>query len=320
VEEAEKVSQASWEVLIPTIRKVSSEIWISFNCKYPTDPTYTRFVQHQMPDSYVRKVSWRDNPWFPDVLEKERLHLLSIDPAAYAHIWEGEFDTRYFGGVYAKWVSEAQSKGRIIPFEPDPNTPVNTAWDLGYSDSTAIWWWQMVNGEVRVLDFYENSNEDIAHYCQVVLGKSYKNGLHFVPHDAANKLLQAGGRSAVEQMAAYLGGISKMRVVAATSQQNGIEAARLTLQSTWFNIDKCTKGIDALMNYQFLYDEDRKTYKNTPNHDWSSHAADAFEVIGQVWKTPDVTKPPPPPKFLEQATANDVFWGEANQTPYGGLY
>ncbi len=96
-EEAENISANSWEVLIPTIRKEGSEIWISFNTNQPTDETYKRFIFSPPSDSIVKKVSYKDNPFFPDVLEYERQELLKRDPKAYEHIWEGEFDTRFSG-------------------------------------------------------------------------------------------------------------------------------------------------------------------------------------------------------------------------------
>src|SRR6185369_15022252 len=127
VEEAEKVSEASWELLIPTIRKEHSEIWISFNTKQPNDATYKRFVFDAPGNSIVKKVSYKDNPFFPDVLEYERLELQRKDPKAYAHVWEGEFDTRYSGAVYAKWIADLKDKGHIRPdVLHDPAYPVYT--------------------------------------------------------------------------------------------------------------------------------------------------------------------------------------------------
>lgn len=302
VEEAEKVSSESWEVLIPTIRKEGSEIWISFNPKNPTDATWERFVANKHEDSIVKKVSWRDNPFFPEVLDKERRHMERIDPEAYAHIWEGEFDTRYFGGVYAKQIADAQLAGRIHNLPYDSALPVHTAWDLGYDDSTAIWFWQIAHNEVRLIDYYEASGEDIEHYCRLIKSKPYKYGNHYAPHDAANKLLAAGGRSIVQQAHGF--GVT-MQVVAATSQQNSIEAARKTLQVSWFDAEKCKEGIKALQQYQFEYDEDKKTFRSKPRHDWASHGSDAYEIIGQVWQ--EIKRPrPPAPINTRQPTFDEL--------------
>lgn len=314
VEEAQNVSDNSWELLIPTIRKTGSEIWLSFNPKNPTDPTWQRFVLQADEDVLVKKVSWQDNPFFGEVMDKERLKLLKNDPEAYKHIWEGEFDTRFFGGVYSKWVASITENGRLLPSLYDPELLVHSAWDLGYDDSTAIFFWQLLGKEVRLIDYYENNGQDIEHYCDIVKGKGFKTyGSHFVPHDAANKLLAAGGRSIVQQ--AYAFGI-KMRVVAATSQQNGIEAARKVLENTWIDADKCKDGMHALLQYQFEYDEERKIFKSTPLHDWSSHASDAFEIIGQVMREKIKPEDQPKPKFFQDLKAKDVFFPEKQPDKY----
>lgn len=313
VEEAQAVSDNSWETLIPTIRKEGSEIWICFNPKNPTDPTWLRFVQRKRDNAIVKKVGWQDNPFFPKVLDEERRDCKLNEPEAYEHIWEGHFDTRFSGSVYAKWMLDAFETGRIKNEIYDPELPVNTAWDLGYDDSTSIVFWQKAGTEVRVIDCYEASQQDIAHYCEVVKGRNYNYGSHYVPHDAANKLLAAGGRSIVQQ--AHELGV-KMRVVAASSQQNQIEALRKVLKDTWWEQDKCADLIHAMNSYHFEYDEDRKVFKSAPCHDWSSHYCDAMEIIGQVLKAPLPEEKKPDPRFLEQMTANELFFPSSSGNSY----
>lgn len=336
VEEAEKVSRNSWEVLIPTIRKEKSKIIVTFNTKNITDATYERFILQEREDIFVKKVSWRDNPFFPEVLNKERLDMQRRDPEAYAHIWEGEPDTRYSGGVYAIQMARAVEQGRVRKNVYDPSLPVNTAWDLGRKDSTSIWWWQKVGTEIRLIDYYENSMKDnIEFYLEQVYGRSilirevnpvngmvtkwalgdpienakhrisYNYGKHYAPHDAANKLLAAGGRSIVQQ--AHVLGV-KFFVVKATTQQNGIAAARKTIEQSWFDEEKCAYGIRCLNSYHFPYDEDKQRFGDSPVHDWSSDCADAYEIIGQVWRNEIKEKEPEKPRFLAEATANELFW------------
>lgn len=310
VEEAQAVSDNSWEVLIPTIRKEGSEIWICFNPKNPTDPTWRRFVEKQRAGSIVKKVGWRDNPFFPSVLEMERQECLKNEPDSYEHIWEGAFDTRFSGAVYAKWVQAAFDEGRVFSSVYDAALPVYTAWDLGYDDATAIVFYQRAGKECRIIDAYEASGEDIEHYCRVVSSKPYRYADHFVPHDAANKLLAAGGRSIVQQMHAL--GV-QTRVVAATSQQNQIEALRKVLVNCYWDKDKCSDLIHAAMAYHFEYDEDRKTFKSKPNHDWSSHYCDALEIIGQVWQEEKMAQNRNIlPKPLQEMTFNEII-SENNQ-------
>lgn len=281
VEEAENVSRSSWEVLIPTIRQPNSEIWISFNTKHPTDATYQRFVFDPPPDAIVRKVSYQDNPYFPAVLDRERMDMQRRDPEAYRHIWEGEFDTRYSGAVYAKLMASLQEKGRISPkVQHDPAYPVYTCWDLGYDDATAIWFYQLAPKEILFIDYYENNLEGIGHYCDHLKLKPYQYHTHYVPHDAAHKLQAAGGRSIIEQANAL--GV-KMVMIPATSQQNGIEAVRKVLPSCFFNTDTCSDGIEAMMSYHFEYSEDLGRFKSQPVHDWSSHACKAMELACRAW-------------------------------------
>jgi phage terminase large subunit len=107
VEEAEKVSKRSWEVLIPTIRKDGSEIWVTFNPDEETDPTYQRFVVNPPPDAEVVEINWRDNPWFPEVLRKEKDYLFKVDPEAAEHVWEGKCNTRSDAQIFAgKYIIE----------------------------------------------------------------------------------------------------------------------------------------------------------------------------------------------------------------------
>lgn len=112
VEEAQGVSESSWKLLIPTVRAPGSEIWITFNPENETDPTYQRFVVSQPPNSIVREVNWRDNPWFPPELEAERLHMQATDPDSYDWIWEGKCrrisDAQVLRG---KWFIEAFMPG-----------------------------------------------------------------------------------------------------------------------------------------------------------------------------------------------------------------
>lgn len=307
VEEAEKVSSSSWELLVPTIRKEGSEIWVSFNAKAADDPTYVQMVLWAGEDSIVKKVSWRDNPFFPEVLEKERLKKLAEDPEAYRHIWEGEFDTRFFGGVYTQWVERAREECRFVDNLYDAELPVHTGWDLGYDDATAIWWFQVAGDEVRYIDYYENSGEDIEHYCREVLGRRYRYGLHYVPHDGNNKLLAAGGRSIVQQAYGY--GV-KMQVVPASSQQNQIEAGRATLKTAWFDKAKAAAGIEHLLKYQYEWDDENGRFKTKPKHDGHSHCADAFEITAMRWKRAREAVIPSKPRFrfLQDATFNEIMW------------
>ena len=215
---------------------------------------------------------------------------MEYDPEAYAHIWEGEFDTRHSGAVYAKWVQKLYdgTPPRISDdVKWDPLFPVYTVWDLGYDDSTSIWFYQLGFGEIFIIDAYENNGEGIGHYCEYVKSKEYQYADHYVPHDAANKLMAAGGRSIIEQAWRDYG--VRMVVVPATSQMNSIEALRMTLPRCWFNKENCSEGLDALMQYSLQYDDKMETFKSIPIHNWASHYCDALELMARMWQTKTMT-------------------------------
>jgi hypothetical protein len=160
-----------------------------------------------------------------------------------------------------------QQAGRIKSGLYDSTLPVHTAWDLGYSDKVAIWFWQRVGMEARLIDFYQASFENMEHYIQVLTDRAYKYGDHYVPHDAANKTLAAGGKSVIEIL--HKAGV-KTRLVAATSQINQIEALRWVMRNMWID-SKCDVGITCLREYRYRWIEDKQAYSDVPRHDENSH-------------------------------------------------
>lgn len=278
VEEAEKVSNQSWEVLIPTIRDPESEIIISFNPKNITDPTYQRFVVNATDDMLVKKISWRDNPYFPEVLRKEAEKLREQDIDAYNHIWEGEPDLRRNGAVYAKQILSAREDSRITAVPYDPGCQVFTAWDLGFGDATSIWWLQFVGRELRWLEYYENCGEQLDHYVQIVKSKPYNYFNHYLPHDGGH------GNIRGESVSLQLNQMGLSNVVLEREQDitAGIELLRQTIAYSVFDANKCSQGIHALESYSYKWNEERMTFSKTPLHDWSSNAADAARYAARA--------------------------------------
>lgn len=294
VEEAENVTARSWEVLRPTIRKEGSEIWVSFNTKNVTDATYAMFVTRKPDNALVKKVSWRDNPFFPEVLDIERVDMMMRDKEAYDHIWEGQPDTRFSGAVYAKQMAQLHARGHLTPqVKHDSAYPVYTLWDLGYGDAVVVWFYQIAPGEILLFDYYEDNAEGVQFYCDMLKGvtarsdlgeplgekshrQHYTYGNHYVPQDATKKLMEAGGKSVVEQ-AREQGVI--MTVIPETTHVNRNTALRALLPKLWFNSETCSDGIDALMAYHFEYNEDMQRFSKDPVHDWSSHASTSLELL-----------------------------------------
>jgi hypothetical protein len=210
----------------------------------------------------------------------------------YLQEYECSFEAAILGAFYGKEMREAQDQGRITNVPYDPNLPTYTAWDLGYRDDTAIWFYQVARGELRVIDFYAVSGEDIHTIADVVRNKPYRYAKHYLPHDARAKSLQTG-KSIIEQLAAQLD-IAKLAVVPDIGVQSGIQAVRMMLPRVWFDATKCSDGIEALRQYQREYDEDKKAYRQSPRHDWTSHPSDAFRMVAVSWS--EVADKPPAPE------------------------
>lgn len=306
VEEAENASDRSWETLIPTIRKDKSEIWVTFNPRNLNDPTYQRFVVNPPPDCIVKKVSYRDNPFFPDVLRKEMQTLRDRDHDAYLHIWEGELDTRRSGVVYARQIDQARSENRITLVPYDPAYEVFTAWDLGWGDSTAIWFLQFVGRELRWIDCYENQGELISHYAQIVKGKPYnymKQG-HFLPHDGAHGNLR--GASVYNQLLNL--GLSCQVLPRESNVTAGIDVTRQVLAYSVFDQKKCADGLKALENYHYKWDEDRQRFRDNPEHDWTSNYADAARYAAAAAQTIKGSLLPKPKPLPSKRASSNTGW------------
>lgn len=271
-----------------------------------------KIAQENPEDWYLQILKASESGILPDHELTMQKRLMSENE--YDQEYECSFDAAITGAVYGKQLAEMQSSGRIAPNLFDPTLPVHTAWDLGYSDKVAIWFWQRVGMESRLIDFYQASFEDIPHYVQVLKERGYRYGEHYVPHDAANKTLAAGGKSVIEQL--HKAGI-KTRLVAATSQMNQIEALRWVMRTMWID-SKCDVGISCLREYRYKWVEDRQAYSDEPRHDENSHAADACEIIGQVLRKEVQQNPAPKPKFLEDITINELFEAESASNSTNG--
>ena len=222
----------------------------------------------------------------------------------YLQEYECSFEAAILGAFYGKEMREAEQQGRICQVPYDPNLPVYSSWDLGYRDDTAIWFYQIGRGEIRVIDFYAVSGADIYDIATTVMAKPYRYARHYLPHDARAKSLQTG-KSIIEQLAVHLD-VAKLAVVPDIGVQSGIQAVRMTLPRIWFDAEKCRDGIEALRQYQREYDEDKKAYRQSPRHDWTSHPADAFRMLAVSWQETADKTPAIEPKPLMVGPQNTV--------------
>jgi len=293
VEEAQTVSKNSWEVLIPTIRREGSEIWVSFNPDLETDETYKRFVINTPPNSEVVKINWSDNPWFPEVLRQEMEHLRAKDPDSYEHVYEGMCKQTVEGAIYRQELLAADKEGRITRVPYDASKPVQTFWDLGFGDNTSIWMAQSIGFEFRLIDFLSASQQPLGFYVKTLQNNPYVYGTDYLPHDARAHEL-GSGRSIEEQLRA-LG--RKVAIVPKLSVADGIAAARSVFGKCWFDGENCADGLQALRHYRYESDERLGTLKKEPLHDWASHPADAFRYFGVAIRE---QRPPEKPREITE--------------------
>ena len=246
----------------------------------------------------------KDNRWFAKTLRASQTGLLpqseledaqaSMSPDQYEQEFECSFEAAIMGAYYGKEMRVLTDAKRITTVEADPLFPVNTAWDLGYSDDTALWFYQVIYGEIRILDYHSSNGHQVSYYTDLLESKRQENkwkyGKHYLPHDARAKTLASGGKSIIEQIASKIP-IESLKIVPSLSLQDGIQATRLALMRSWFDADRCHDGIECLRQYQREYDEDKKVFRDKPKHDWTSHGADAFRMLAIAWKEEDKTTP-----------------------------
>jgi len=282
VEEAQSVSKRSYDVLIPTIRKEKSEIWISFNPELETDETYQRWVANPPDNAKVVKIGWQDNPWFPEVLRDEKDALKNRDPQAYQTVWEGMCRLTVDGAVFAREMQMAEINNQITNVPYDPIKPVYTIWDLGWADSTAIWFVQFIGVEIRVLRYMEDSQKTISYYLAEIQKFGYVYDTHYLPHDAASKNLGTG--RSIEEIVRATG--MNVRVLDRVPIADSINAARTIFPRCYFDRQNTTDGLQCLRHYRYEVDPDTKQFSRTPLHDQYSHGADAFRMLGLMVQEP----------------------------------
>lgn len=240
----------------------------------------------------------RQSPdWFYQELKASETGIIAADeladarrqmtPEQYAQEFECQFDVPALGSIYANELSAAKAEKRITRVPYDGSALVHTAWDLGIGDATAIWFYQNVQSEIHLIDYYEASGKPITHYLGVLAAKPYVYGKHYVPHDAAGRELGTG-RSIAEMMQAQ--SVSPT-VLKRESADIGINAARVLFSRCWFDADACAEGLDALMNYRRDFNDKLGEFKSSPVHDWASHGADAFRYLAMSAASVKQAKP-----------------------------
>lgn len=294
-EEAQNATRHSLNLLRPTIRVSGSEIWFSWNPRRKSDPVDHMFRGPDQPTgALVVRANWRDNPWWTKELEQERLDTLRMEPEQYDHIWEGGYATILEGAYYAKSIVEARAQGRIGRVAADPLMTIRLFCDIGgtgaKADAFAMWAVQFIGREVRVLDYYEAVGQPLATHLIYCREKGYTpdRAQFWLPHDGEthDKVYSVSYESALKSAGYKVTVIPNQGRGAAKAR---IEAGRRLFPSIWFHEEGCSAGIDALGWYHEKKDEQRNVGLG-PDHDWSSHGADAFGLMCIAYQPPTTTK------------------------------
>jgi phage terminase large subunit len=287
VDEAEPVSESAWIKTIPTVREHGSEIWVTWNPERKNSATHKRFREDPPEGAKITEINYSDNPWFPDVLEAERKNDLNKRPDQYAHIWEGDFVTVVEGAYYARSLVEARKEKRIGAVAKDPVMQLRAFWDIGVRDATAIWIGQFVGKEIRVLDYYEAIGQPLAAHLTWLRSNGYDSALCVLPHDGAqaDQITATRFEDHIRSAGFDVRTIPNQGKGAALKR---VESGRRLFPAIWFNEKTTQPGLDALGWYHEKRDDERNIGLG-PDHDWSSHAADAFGLMSVAYEEPKTT-------------------------------
>lgn len=281
VEEARPVSERSWKILLPTIRKEGSEVWVSFNPELDDDPVFKRFVTNKLPGCITVKTSYQDAIEFgvgSDKIEELRLHdQATMKPAEYANVWEGKCLPAVIGAIYADEIADAQEAGRICPVPYDPALKVHVIWDLGWNDSMFLILVQKHLSSLRVIEVIEDDHKTYDWYSGELRNKRLNWGNMWLPHDGFHSTPETGRTP--KQILQDLGWTCKP--IPNQSIEQGIKAARQVFKQVYFDKEKADRLVQCLKRYR------RSVPKSTdepaaPIHDEYSHGADDFRYLALV--------------------------------------
>lgn len=295
VEEAESVTEEAWVKLEPTLREEDSELWITWNPERKESATNKRYhtkLAKPDPRTKIVEMNWRDNPWFPKILERKRLKAANDDPHNYDHIWEGAFKKAHEGAYYGPALIKAKLDGRIGVVCEDETAIIRLYADIGgtgaKADNFVLWVAQQRGMEVRFINHYEVQGQPFSAHLNWMRSQGYSPDRTkvYLPHDGdqQDKVIDTSYRKAFED-AGYNVEVVPNQGKGAAMQR--IDKTRTVFNRFRFDEEKCEAGLDALGWYHEKKDEQRGVGLG-PNHDWSSHSADAFGIAGVVYEEPTV--------------------------------
>lgn len=301
-EEAQAISKRSWDILTPTIRKEGSEIWFTYNPDLETDETHQRFVINPPDDCMVVHMNYNDNPWFNEVLEKERLDCQKNRPDDYDNIWLGKCRPAVEGAIYYKNIQEMENQGRICNVPYDPMLRVHVIFDLGWNDSMSVGLVQRQTSEIRIIKYIEDDHRTIADYSAELKNLKMNWGKVWLPHDGYSGDLKTG-MSTASIMRRLGWTVPERDEIKELPVEDGIRLSRMKFPQVYIDKTNCERLIECLKRYRRRINRETNT-AGAPLHDDYSHGADLFRYIclnaGQMTNQDD--KPiyiPPPPNYCQ---------------------
>lgn len=295
VDEAEPVSEIAWEKADPTVREEGSEIWVTWNPERKVSATHKRFRENPPENCICVEMNWRDNPWFDKTtLPAKRLSDQKRRPDQYEHIWEGGFRNIIEGAYFAESLRLAREEGRISKVSLDPHMTIRLFADIGgtgaKADNFVFWVAQFVGLEIRVIDHYEVQGQPIGHHLNWLRTRKYtpEKAQIWLPHDGASndKVYDVSYETAFKKAGYEVTVVPNQGRGAAMAR---VEEVRHLFSSIWINEERCKPGLDALGWYHSKKSDDEREMDLGPEHDWSSHSADAFGLMCIAYEPP--TKP-----------------------------
>ena len=286
IEEASVVSRRSLTILLPTIRKPGSEIWLTLNPDLETDAVYQDFIINPPKGAVVVKTSYHDNNWLSEESKQKIATLKERDYDTFHHVYEGATRSTVEGAIYKAEIQKAETEGRIRSVPYDGMLPVDTFWDLGYADRVAIWAAQRTPFEIKVLRYFEGDHQAIDYYLREIQTWGYVLGTCFLPWDGGSISLGTG--KSIEELMRAKG--FKTRVNRQLSVADGINATRTLFPQLYFDANNCADGLQYLRRYQWGPVTQLGVARREPLHDDASHPADALRTLAVGIKEPEREK------------------------------
>lgn len=332
--EMAKTNPSAWAYLMPILEE--NKGWVIFNSTPEGDNHFKDYCElaASTPGWFYSALTAQQTGVFTakqlEEIERQLIAIYGTDHghALYCQEYECSFDAAIPGSIWGDSIRQVEARDGITDFAINPDAPVFTGWDLGRTDSTAIWFYQWHGDVLAVIDYYESSFEEIPEYVEVLQRKRDEYGIHYathwLPHDARPRRLGMGGKSILQQFndcAREDAGLGRFAIIQSKLDvQEGIQAARATFKIAKFHKTRCVKGLRALRHYHRQYDDEKKKFEDVPFHDWASHGSDAWRYVSLSWEhaKPKVSAP----HWHTQLTASakkGLTWGEVTQEHFARM-